>query len=208
MTDNNTAGKDYCEVYDEPRHQFHLRNEFTNLYEIQLPPDCFTQFHRHSEDTVYFVIADANVEESFLNKPSVLTTAQFGGTLCRLHHADPLIHQVKNIGGDVMHMVGAEALQRPPVRSQNPLSDSGHTLSWGSDRFRVYDVDAPDATQSVTYTIYGLLVALAASTITIADVTGSGLATVRLAPGSFIWIEPPFTIQFGRSFRGIFAEWI
>ena len=34
MTDKDTDGKDYCEVYDEPRHQFHLCNEFTNLYEI------------------------------------------------------------------------------------------------------------------------------------------------------------------------------
>lgn len=208
MADNDSAGKNYCEVYDEPRHQFHLRNEFTNLYEIQLPPNCFTRFHRHSEDTIYFVIADANVEESFLEKPSVLTTAQFGGTLCRLHHDTPLIHQVKNIGGDLMHMVGAEALQRPPVLSPNPISSPGHMLSWDSGRFRVYEVDAPDAGQSVTYTIFGLLVALAASTVTVMNVTGSGLATVHLAPGSFIWVEPPFTIQFDRFFRGIFTEWI
>lgn len=202
------VGQDYCEVYTEPRHQFHLRNAYTNLYEIELPQDSFTQFHRHCEDTVYFVIADADVEESFLDKPSKLTSAAFGGTMCRSHHDVPLIHQVKNIGGNVMHMVGAEALQRPPVCATDPLHAEGHTQSWDSSRFRVYEVQALQDPSEITYAIYGLLVALVSTVVTVAGKNGSGLATVRLSPGSFFWIEPPFTLQLDPSFRGIFAEWI
>ena len=200
------AGKDYCEVYVEPRHRFHLRNAYTNIYEIELPQDCFTEFHRHTEDTVYFVIADANVEESFLDKPSKLTTASFGGTLCRSHRDEHLIHQVKNIGGNVMHLVGAEALQRAPTVAATPLGAKGFTQAWDSSRFRVYEVQAETDPSPITFAIYGLLVTLVETTVTVMGASGS--ATVRLAPGCFIWIEPPYTLRLGRSFRGLFAEWI
>ena len=199
-------GENYCEVYVEPRHRFHLRNTYTNIYEIELPQDCFTQFHRHTEDTVYFVIADADVEESFLDKPTKLTRAAFGGTLCRSHHDEPLIHQVKNIGGNVMHMVGAEALKRTPVRAAEPLSVEGYLQLWDSSRYRVYEVEASADPVPVTYDIYGLLVALVETTLTI--IGASGVATVRLAPGCFVWVEPPMSLCLDRSFRGLFAEWI
>ncbi len=200
------AGEDYCEVYVEPRHRFHLRNAYTNIYEIELPHDCFTQFHRHAEDTVYFVIADANVEESFLDKPSKLTTASFGGTLCRSHREEHLIHQVKNIGDNVMHMVGAEALQRTPTVGAMPLTFEGFTQSWDSSRFRVYEVQAEAAPSPITFAIFGLLVTLVETTVTVMGDGGS--ATVRLAPGCFVWIEPPYTVCLDRTFCGLFAEWI
>lgn len=206
MSKTFIAGEDYCEVYVEPRHRFHLRNAYTNIYEIELPQDCFTQFHRHTEDTVYFVIANADVEESFLDKPAKLTSASFGGTLCRAHRDEPLVHQVKNIGGDVMHMVGAEALQRPPAVATAALSIEGYTQSWESSRFRVYEVQAAADPSPVTYAICGLLVTLVETTVTVMG--DSGLATMRLAPGCFVWIEPPCTLCLDRSFRGLFAEWI
>ena len=198
--------EDYCEVYVEPLHRFHLRNSYTNIYEIELPEGCLTQFHRHTEDTVYFVIADASVEESFLDKPSKLTSASFGGTLCRSHRGEPLIHQVKNIGKNTMHMIGAEALQRPPVRENNPLNFKGYTQEWESSRFRLYEVHTSADLGPVTFEIYGLLVALIETTVSVKGPIGS--STLKLAPGSFVWIEPPCTLHLDISFRGLFAEWI
>tara|TARA_Y100000588_G_scaffold344441_1_gene390690 strand:- start:747 stop:1367 length:621 start_codon:yes stop_codon:yes gene_type:complete len=198
--------QDYCEVYAEPRHRFHLRNSYTNIYEIELPDGCLTQFHRHTEDTVYFVIADACVEESFLDKPSKLTSASFGGTLCRSHHGEPLIHQVRNIGKNTMHMIGAEALLRPPGGANSPLSFQGYTQEWESSRFRLYGVHTSADLAPVTFEIYGLLVSLIETTISIKGSIGS--STLKLAPGSFVWIEPPCTLHLGTPFRGLFAEWI
>ncbi len=207
MSDPYLTGEKYCPVYDEPRHRFHLRNAYTNVYEIELPPERRTYFHRHCQDTVYFVIADAAIEESFQDKPSILTTATSGGTLCRRHYGDPLIHQVKNIGGEVMHMVGAEALEQPPVRASAPVVASGHTPSWESERFRVYDVAGLPDPAPVTYEVFGLIVALEPGTVRVGGAQTDCLAAVHLKPGAFIWVEPKATIIPDVGFRGIFAEW-
>jgi len=207
MSDPYLTGEKYCAVYDEPQHRFHLRNAYTNIYEIELPPDRQTYFHRHCQDTVYFVIADAEVEESFQDKPTILTTAPSGGTLCRGHYHDPLIHQVKNIGSGVMHMVGAEALEHPPVSASEPFIAAGHTLSWESARFRVYDVAAIPDSAPLTYETFGLLVALETGTVHVGGLECNRLAAVHLKPGSFIWVEPGVTVNSEAAFRGIFAEW-
>ena len=203
MSDPYLSGEKYCEVYDEPRHQFHLRNEFTNIYEIELPPGNVTQYHRHSEDTVYFVIADADIEQSFLDQPTIQMVASCGGTLSREHHQEPLIHQVRNVGAGTMHMVGAEALARAPTSA--PISARNHELLWESDRFRVYDVDSQIARD--TCDTYGLLVSFDATTLNIAGGQNAGTATFKLSAGGFVWMEPSVTIDFGATFRGIFAQW-
>ena len=208
MTDPYITGEKYCEVYDEPRHQFHLRNAYTNIYEIQLPPENITHFHRHCEDTVYFVIEDAKVEESFREKPTVQTVAPCGGTMSRAHRAEPLIHQVKNVGQGTMHMVGAEALERPPVRAAHPLSLSDHTMSWESKRFRVYDINSASDSVTLDYAVYGLIVSFNPVAATIGSTASTGRTTVKLEAGGFIWVEPGAQISFDVPFHGIFAEWI
>ncbi|MDA0824084.1 MAG: hypothetical protein O3C28_16930 [Proteobacteria bacterium] len=208
MTNTNQPGGEYCEVYDEPRHRFHIRNAYVNAYDIQLPSENITRFHRHCEDTVYFVIADAEVEESFHDKATIRTVAPCGGTLDRAHRIEPLIHQVKNIGAGVMHMVGAEALKRPPVRNADSVSIPTHTQLWASKRFRVYEVAVDDNSQNITYEVYGLLVSLDSCVVQLGNLRGAGVATTRLHPGGFIWIEPPLTVNISGSFRGFFAQWI
>ncbi len=208
MTDTNHPGGEYCEVYDEPRHRFHIRNAYVNAYDIQLPSEDITQFHRHCEDTVYFVIADAEVEESFHDKATIRTVAPCGGTLDRAHRDEPLIHQVKNIGAGVMHMVGAEALERPPVGNADSVSIPTHTQLWESKLFRVFEVTANYNSHNIIYEVYGLLVSLDSCVVQLGDLNGAGVATTRLHPGGFIWIEPPLTVNIGGNFRGFFAEWI
>jgi hypothetical protein len=208
MTDTNHPGGEYCEVYDEPRHRFHIRNAYVNAYDIQLPSEDITQFHRHCEDTAYFVIADAEVEESFHDKATIRTVAPCGGTLDRAHRNEPLIHQVKNIGAGVMHMVGAEALERPPVGNADPVSITSHTQLWESKRFRVYEVSADNHSQNIIYEVYGLLVSLDSCVVHLGNTHGVGVAITRLHPGGFIWIEPPLTVHIGGNFRGFFAQWI
>ncbi|MFT4581753.1 MAG: hypothetical protein ACI915_004278 [Gammaproteobacteria bacterium] len=208
MTDTNQPKGTYCEVYDEPRHRFHIRNPYVNAYDIQLPTQNITEFHRHCEDTVYFVIADAQVEESFHDKATIRTVAPCGGTLDRAHRDEPLIHQVKNVGGGVMHMVGAEALKRPPVGNVASISNPSHTELWESKRFRVYKVAADESSESIIYDGYGLLVSLDSCVVQLGSSDGAGVATTRLHPGGFIWIEPQLSVKIGGNFRGFFAQWI
>lgn len=208
MAESNAPAQQYCEVYDEPRHRFHLQNEFVNVYEIELPRACSTQFHRHCEDTVYFVVADADLLQSFPDRPAERTTASFGGTLCRAHHDEPLIHQVTNLGNSKMHMVGAEALKKAPTTRAAPLALIDHVLSWESPRFRVYDVSTVKPTTAYQYQCFGLFVALTEGLITLGGANEAGNATVKLRAGNFVWIEPNVSITPADPIRGIFAEWI
>ncbi|MFT4562165.1 MAG: hypothetical protein ACI9BW_001909 [Gammaproteobacteria bacterium] len=208
MTDPNQTIGPYCEVYDEPRHRFHIRNRYVNAYDILLPPENITKFHRHCEDTVYFVIADAEVEESFHDKATIRTVAPCGGTLDRAHRDEPLIHQVKNVGGAVMHMVGAEALERPRVENAAPITLSGHPQLWESERFCVYELVSEKNSQCTINDVYGLLVSLDSGVVQLGNSNRAGLATTRLHPGGFIWLEPEASIKIGDNFRGFFAQWL
>lgn len=208
MTQTPTDSPNYCEVYDEPQHRFHCRNAYTNIYEIELAPQRETVFHRHCEDTVYFVIADTKVRESFHDKPSILTQAQAGGTMCRAHKDEHLIHQVQNVGDANMHLIGAEALARPAQIATEAMDISAHKLAWESGRFRTYDVASGSQATAIEYRVHGLLVALGENDIGVHSAAGGGRANVCLKPGAYLWVEPPYCVELPANFRGIFAEWI
>lgn len=202
------AASEVCEVYAEPRHRFRLRNTWTNIYEIELPADAETLVHRHSEDTVYFVIADAEVRETFPDKPAITTTARAGGTLCRAHKHEPLVHQVHNIGSERMHLLGAEALARPPAGTTTLPALPAHTPSSETGRFRVFDVATGEHPVPVHYAVYGVLVTLAECTLGTAGKGTDATLSVGIAPGGFVWVEPAVGIILPVDFRGIFAQWI
>lgn len=208
MSNHPASARDVCEVYAEPRHRFRLRNAWTNVYEIELPSNEQTLFHRHSEDTVYFVIADAEVRESFPDKPAIITTARAGGTLCRAHKREPLVHQVRNVGSGQMHMLGAEAIARPPAGATAQPTIPAHTLANETARFRVFDVALDAHSMNVRYEVYGILVTFAECTL--GNVTGGadGTFSIGIAPGGFVWVEPSVGISLPAGFRGIFAQWI
>lgn len=200
--------QEICEVYAEPRHRFRLRNAWTNVYEIELSSNEETLFHRHSEDTVYFVIADAEVRESFPEKPAITTTARAGGTLCRAHKHEPLVHQVRNISDGRMHLLGAEAIARPPARATATPSLGAHTLASESGRFRIFDVAVGEHAADVRYEVYGILVTFTECTLGTMGTGADGTLSAGIAPGGFVWVEPSVGIILPAGFHGIFAQWI
>ena len=208
MTNRSEPAPPVCAVYDEPKHRFRLRNQWTNVYEIELPRDEQTLFHRHNEDTVYFVVADAEVRESFPDKPAIITTASAGGTLCRAHKDDPLVHQVRNVGQGTVHMLGAEALARPPASAATNPDLPAHTLKTESGRFRVFDVSVGEEAVTLHYDVFGLLVTFVECTLGSASRGPNGGISVGIRPGGFMWLEPPAEVTLPAAFRGIFAQWI
>lgn len=208
MTNSPASMHNVCDVYAEPRHRFRLRNAWTNVYEIELPSNEETLYHRHTEDTVYFVIADAEVRESFPDKPAIMTTARAGGTLCRAHKQEPLVHQVRNVGSGRMHLLGAEAIARPPASATAAPTLCAHTLASESGRFRVFDVAVGEHAASVDYEVYGILVTFTECTLGKAGTGADGTFSVGIAPGGFVWVEPSVALILPSDFRGIFAQWI
>ena len=207
MSQRGTSADSFVEVYDEPLHRVQFRNAWALIYTVQIPLGVRTWWHRHTEDTVYFAIRDGKVEETLPGQPAFVTQVQCGRAVSRPHREQPLVHQVANVGDQLMHMVAAEAHDRPPVAHSAPLQVPGHELAWESSRFRVYSIAAEDSAIEIACERYGLLIALTGGRADGVDAQAQAVTPGPAAAGDWIWIEPPLTCRLAPGFRGMFAEW-
>lgn len=200
-----TSSDDYVEVHDEPDHRLCLHNEYAYVYRVTLPPSARTLWHRHTEDTLYFSLADARGREEFPGEAETITDVPCGAMLSRPHRSEPLVHKVTNVGAEMFRMIGAEALSSPPRQHAQPLALAAHTLKFESDRFRAYRVDTGPSPQSIAYDDYGLLIALEPAAIDLN--ASSNQVTMWLDSGGLIWLKPGWTLNFPAHFSAFFAQW-
>ncbi|MGR8919290.1 MAG: hypothetical protein ACU85V_06710 [Gammaproteobacteria bacterium] len=172
-------------VYDEPQHEPVLRNAYAYVYRVRLPAGGQTLWHRHTEDTVYFSLAEAVGREEFPAAEPVVTPLPCGVAVSRPHKAEPLVHQVSNAGETAFHLVGAEALAAPTaVTAERPAADADVTLE--TPRFRVWRLRQPSAW-------------------TLPAAAGAGLLVA--ADGACRWTDGGDDIGFDAGFDGFFAAW-
>lgn len=207
MSEPGSSAENYLEVYDDPLHRVQFCNEFALVYTVQIPRGAHTHWHRHTQDTVYFAIRDAQVQETLPGQQAHLTHAVCGTAVSRPHREKPLIHQVANVGEGLMHMVAAEAHARPPRVQTAALQARGHELAWESPRFRVYQVAGCEPGLEVDYPFYGLLVALEPATVDTRAAARAAWSSTPLEAGGWTWMEPPMRCHLDNRFRGILAEW-
>ncbi|MCB1749325.1 MAG: hypothetical protein KDK06_19270, partial [Gammaproteobacteria bacterium] len=125
-------------VYDEPDHKAEIANDFVYAYRVRIVPGAHTLWHRHTEDTVYFALAAARAQEELPAQDAVVTEIPCNVAVSRPHKADPLVHRVTNRGAAEFHMVGAEALARPPGAGAGDAPPPGWTLALETPRFLVW----------------------------------------------------------------------
>ena len=202
MTASGTTAEDYVEVYDEPLHRVQWNNDYALVYTVNIPCGGLTLWHRHSEDTVYYAIGDVAVQETRPGQPAAILRSACGAAMSRAHHAEPLIHQIENVGSDVVRFVAAEARGKPPTAQIAPLIAAGHHLDWEAERFRVYQLTTNTALR-IEYEFCGLLVALQPMSVEIEGLP----AIVHLAAGDWRWLSPPQLCSYAPEARGIIIEW-
>ena len=202
MTANGTTAADFVEVYDEPLHTVQWSNDYALVYTVNIPRGGLTLWHRHCEDTVYCAIGDVAVAETLPGRPTAILRSACGAAISRAHREEPLIHQIENVGDDVVRFVAAEARSRPPSAPSAPLTAVGHHLDWEVERFRVYQLTTTTALQ-IEYTFHGLLVALQPMTVEIDGVP----AGQQLVAGDWRWLSPPQLCTYAPGARGIVIEW-
>jgi hypothetical protein len=122
--------------------------------------------------------------------------------MSRAHRAEPLIHQIENVGSDVVRFFAAEARRKPPIVQTAPLVAAYHHMDWAAERFRVYQL-MTTAPLRVEYGFYGLLVALQPMSVEIEDVP----SVLQLAAGDWRWLSPPQVCNYAPNARGIVIEW-
>ncbi len=203
MTASGNTAEDWVAVYDEPLHRVQWSNDYALVYTVNIPRGGLTLWHRHCEDTVYCAISAVAVAETLPGQPPAILRSACGAAMSRTHRAEPLIHQIENVGDDVVRFFAAEARGRPPTVQIAPLAAAGHRLDWEAERFRVYQLTNTTTTMRVEYGFYGLLVALQPLTVAINGMA----ATQHLSPGDWRWLSPPQICNYAPDARGIVIEW-
>ena len=203
MTASGSTAENYVEVYDEPLHRVQWRNDYALIYTVNIPRGGLTLWHRHCQDTVYCAIGDVAVVETLVGQPTVTRHSVCGSAVSCAHRAAPLVHQIQNVGSDVVRFVAAEARDRPPTVQAAPMLAAGHRLDWEAQRFRVYQLATAATESRVDYRFHGLLVALQPMTVEIDGLPG----VLHLAAGEWRWLSPPLTCNYAPGARGIVIEW-
>ena len=205
MSGEGHSAEDWVPVYEEPLHRVQWQNDYALVYKVDIPCDTLTLWHRHCEDTVYIAIGDVAVAESLPGSSPVVRQSPCGAAISRAHKAEPLVHQIRNVGTDHVRFFAAEARARPPGESRAPLALAGHTFEWEAERFRVYRLDDAAASDG-RYEFHGLIVALAPMSVEITDTAGA-VTHHDLAMGDWRWLTPPVTCRHAPGARGVIIEW-
>ena len=203
MTTRGSSAEHYVEVYDEPLHRVQWSNDYALVYTVNIPRGALTLWHRHCQDTVYCAIGDVSVAETLPGQTPVTRHSTCGAAVSRAHRAEPLVHQIENVGDEVVRFVAAEARARPPQVQAAALNAIGHSLDWEGERFRVYQLDLDAASSAIEYGFHGLLVALQPLSVEIDDVPAAEL----MASGGWRWLSPPARCRYTAAARGIVIEW-
>ena len=198
---------DYVEVYDEPLHRVQWSNDYALVYTVNIPRGALTLWHRHCQDTVYCAIGDVTVAETLPGERPVVLQSTCGTAISRTHRAVPLIHQIENVGNEVVRFVAAEARRSPPQVQPQPLHAEGHRLDWEAERFRVYQLEIDSAGAPIDYPFHALLVALQAISVDIDAPAAEQRGMQRLAAGDWRWLTPPLKACYAAGTRGILIEW-
>lgn len=217
---NSSAGVecdgDYVEVIDEPQHYHRFENEFVRVYDVRFAPGEASLYHRHDEDTMYVTVYDVTVhDQTYRAEEAQVHNLLAGLSMCRPHKEAPLIHQVRNDGRGLMHMIGAEVKKLPDVVADTPLEAPFHTLLdnlSGAKRLRLYMIklEPGETTGPVTYGFSGLTVSISDANVEYAD-QGGFCRIISFAPGSHVWHDGPITQTLTNkgetAFVAILGEW-
>ncbi|OEU09243.1 hypothetical protein FRACYDRAFT_264261 [Fragilariopsis cylindrus CCMP1102] len=158
------------EVADEPHHHVVISNEYTRVVKGRVSPKHTAGAHKHSEDSMYFFLADGGLD--FVNHVKGCDPAcdrvEFGEVRYGTHKSDkPLVHRLTNMEDNKeLFCIDAEILRSPPVMSLIPLVAKHHELIKIRDRCRVYKVVLePGQSVLVNYPFFYLSVVLTGAKI-------------------------------------------
>lgn len=206
----------YVDVRQEPQHHNRFENDYVRVYDVRFGPGEASLYHRHHIDTMYVTVYDTRVWDHRLGADEAqVHDLPAGLSLCRPHGADPLIHQVRNEGTGLMHMIGAEVKSLPGLVSPRPFEGPFHKQlanPSGAARLRLYEIrlEPGDTTGTLHYDFSGLTVSLSDANVEYGDGNGTR-RVISFSPGSHMWHDGPLTQTLTNvgdtAFVAIMGEW-
>ncbi len=99
-----------------PYHILPFKNEYAKFIVSRIPPGKIGSWHRHSRDFAFVYAQAPVVEVANLGKPPAKISRKTGEVVFANYSAQPLVHQITNIGEHDFHIMGIELLEGPVGR--------------------------------------------------------------------------------------------
>src|SRR5438270_11457166 len=181
----------------EPHHHLVLKNRYTRVFQVNVPPKQSTLMHTHKHDYLYVTLGTADIENHVDGKPPVEQKLADGQTNL---FKGPFAHEVRDLADTPFRNVTIEILRRggPPKEE----SERGVSVGQGFMVDTIFDTDAvrvsdtklmPDAMlPKHTHRYPHLLVAVSDMELR-SEVPGKSAIPIHAKAGDVNWIKPGLT---------------
>ena len=124
------------ELTSEPGHHLALHNQYTRVFQVEVPPHASTQLHLHRNSYLFVNLGQAEIENDVQGKAPVKMKLVDGETELA---PGPFAHVIKNVGSTPFRNVTIEILRPPSSEAQNSPRERGLSVDSGLMIDTVYD---------------------------------------------------------------------
>lgn len=112
-----TAQSKPLELTSEPGHRLALQNQYTRVFQVEVPPHASTRLHLHRHSYLFVNLGQAEIENDVQGRPPVKMKLVDGETELS---AGPFAHVIKNVGDTSFRNVTIEILRAPSPQNEPP----------------------------------------------------------------------------------------
>lgn len=193
-------------VEQEPQHRTVLKNDYVQVFRVNVEPGKATLMHIHAKDDAAVRLSTATVAANSPGGPMGPPEPVYPGLVsARDNQQKPHTHRVQNIGTTLFDVIDVQILKRPA----GPAAPAIMAPAAENAQMRVYRYElAPGASSAPhTHARPYLLVAATDMNLRMSAPDGASL-THPIKAGDFHWVEEPVSHTFvneGRE-KGVLVE--
>lgn len=116
------------ELASEPGHHLILKNQYTRVFQVEVPPHATTQLHLHRHSYLFVNLGQAEIENDVQGKAPVKMKLADGQTELS---PGPFAHIIKNVGDTRFRNVTIEILRPPSPAAQGTPRERGLSVDNG-----------------------------------------------------------------------------
>ena len=124
------------ELTSEPGHHLVLQNQYTRVFQVEVPPHASTQLHLHRTSYLFVNLGTAQIENEVQGKaPSKMKLLDGQVELAQ----GPFAHVIRNVGSTPFRNVTIEILRPPSPQEQDVPRERGVSVDSGLMIETLYD---------------------------------------------------------------------
>lgn len=124
------------ELTSEPGHHLVLRNQYTRVFQVEVPPHASTQLHLHRNSYLFVNLGTAQIENDVQGKAPVKMKLLDGQVELS---QGPITHVIRNVGNTPFRNLTIELLRPSSAQEQGAPRERGLSLDSGLIIDTLYD---------------------------------------------------------------------